>query len=71
MKAQKPVHATKSQEWAAEHTNDLQAMANAWAVDKFWTHTEVEHAQGSSTTNLYLANIGVVGHESEIRKGMV
>ena len=32
---------------------------------------EVEHAQGPSTTNLYLANTGVVGHGSEVREGMV
>ena len=32
---------------------------------------EVEHAQGLGTTNLYSANIGVVGHKSEVRKGMV
>ena len=29
----------------------------------------VEHAQGSCTTHLYLVNIGVVGHGSEVRKG--
>ena len=32
---------------------------------------EVEHAQGSSTTNLYPANTGVVGNESEVSEGMV
>ena len=34
-------------------------------------YTEVEHAQDSSTTNLYPANIGVVGHGLEVREGMV
>ena len=28
------------------------------AVGKFWTHAEVEHAQGLNFTNLYLANTG-------------
>ena len=46
-------------------------MANASATDKLWTYTEVEHAQAPSTTNLYPANTGVVGHESEVREGMV
>ena len=32
---------------------------------------EVEHTQGSGTTNLYPANIGVVGHGSKVREGMV
>ena len=32
---------------------------------------EVEHIQGSSTTNLYPANTGMVGHGSKIRKGIV
>ena len=32
---------------------------------------EVEHAQSLDTTNLYLANIGVVDHGSEVRKSMV
>ena len=31
----------------------------------------VEHTQGPNTTDLYPANIGVVGHESEVREGMV
>ena len=46
-------------------------MANAWATEKLWTHTEVEHAQGSGITNLYLANTKVVGHGSKVREGMV
>ena len=32
---------------------------------------EVEHAQISGTTNLYLVNIGVVGHGLEVREGVV
>ena len=32
---------------------------------------EVEHTQDLGITNLYLANTGVVGHESEVREGMV
>ena len=32
---------------------------------------EVEHAQGSSTTHLYLANTEVVGHGSKVKEGMV
>ena len=32
---------------------------------------KVEHAQGSNTTYLYLANIGEVGHEFEVREGVV
>jgi len=32
---------------------------------------EVEHTQGSGTTNLYSANTTVVGHRSEVREGMV
>ena len=32
---------------------------------------ELEHAQGLGTTNLYPANIGVVGHKSEVKEGMV
>ena len=63
-----------SQEVKNEQQNtqtSLQAMTNAWAADKFWTHMEVEHAQGLSTTNLYQANIGVVGHGSEVREGMI
>ena len=32
---------------------------------------EVEHAQGSDTTYLYLANIGEVGHGSKVREGAV
>ena len=32
---------------------------------------EVEHAQGLNTTNLYLTNTRVVGHELEVREGMV
>ena len=31
----------------------------------------VEHAQGSDTTHLYLANTRAVGHGSEVREGMV
>ena len=31
----------------------------------------MEHAQGSSTTNMYPANIGMVGHGPEVREGMV
>ena len=31
----------------------------------------MEHAQGSGTTNLYLANTRVVGHGLEVREGMV
>ena len=50
---------------------NLQAMANAWAADKFWMYMEVEHAQGPDTTNLYLTNTRVVGHELEVREGMV
>ena len=46
-------------------------MANVWAADKPWTHMEVEHAQDSGTTNLYLANTGVVGYGSEVKEGMV
>ena len=46
-------------------------MANARTADKPWIHMEVEHAQGLSTTNLYQANIGVVGHGSEVREGMI
>ena len=46
-------------------------MANAWAIDKLWTYIEVEHAQGLGTTNLDPANIGVVGHESEVREGKI
>ena len=30
----------------------------------------VEHAQGSGTTHLYLANTSVVSHEPEVREGM-
>ena len=33
--------------------------------------SELEHAQGLNTTNLYPANTGVVGHGSEVRRGMV
>ena len=32
---------------------------------------EVEYAQGLGTTYLYLANTGVVGHVSKVRKDMV
>ena len=32
---------------------------------------EVEHAQGSGTTNLYPTNTGMVGHGSKVREGMV
>ena len=32
---------------------------------------EVEHAQISGTTNLYLVNIGVVGHGPEVKEGVV
>ena len=32
---------------------------------------EVEHAQNSSTTNLYLVNIRVVGHGPEVRESVV
>ena len=32
---------------------------------------EVEHTQGPGTTNLYLVNIGVVGHGLEVREGTV
>ena len=31
----------------------------------------MEHAQGPSTTNLYLANTGLVGHGPEVIEGMV
>ena len=31
----------------------------------------MEHAQGPSTTNLYLANTGLVGHRPEVIEGMV
>ena len=37
------------------HTS-LQTTANA--AGKFWTHVEVEHAQGLNFTSLYLANTG-------------
>ena len=46
-------------------------MANSCTADKPWTHMEVEHAQGSGTTHFYLANIGEMGHGSEVKKGMV
>ena len=49
----------------------LQTMANTWTADKLWTYTEVEHAQGSGTTNLYPTNTGVVGHGSKVKEGMV
>ena len=49
----------------------LQTMANAWAANKLWTYTEVEHTQGSSPTNLYPSNTGVMGHRSEVREGMI
>ena len=32
---------------------------------------EVEHAQGSDTTHLYLVNTEVMGHGSEVREGMI
>ena len=35
------------------------------------SYTKLEHAQGPNTTGLYLANIGVMGHGSEVRGGMV
>ena len=35
-----------------------------------WHTREVEHAQGLSTTNLYLANTRVVGYGLEVREGM-
>ena len=34
----------------------LQTKVNA--VGKFWTHAEVEHAQGSDFTNLYPTSTG-------------
>ena len=34
-------------------------------------YAEVEYAQSLDTTNLYLANTGMVGHGSEVREGMV
>ena len=34
-------------------------------------YKEVKHVRGLDTTNLYLANIRVVGHRLEVRKGMV
>ena len=71
MKAQKPVHTTRGQEWAIERTDGPKAMANAWAADKLWTYTEVEHVQGSSTTNLYPANTGVMGYGSKVKEGVV
>ena len=40
-------------------------------LEKQWTHMKVEHAQGSNTTYLYLANIWEVGHEFEVREGVV
>ena len=46
-------------------------MVNAWTVDKLWTHMEVEHTQGSSSTHLYPANTGVMGHGSKVKEGMV
>ena len=48
-----------------------QVMANTLTADKPWTHMGVEHAQGLGTTHLYQANIGAVGHGSEVREGMV
>ena len=30
----------------------------------------MEYAQGSDTTNLYPANIGMVGHEPEVKEGV-
>ena len=48
-----------------------QVMANAWTAGKPWTHMEVEHPQGSGTTHLYPTNTGVVGHNLEIREGIV
>ena len=39
----------------------FQTTANAWIVGRFWTYTEVEHAQGPNITNMYLANIGSSG----------
>ena len=32
---------------------------------------EVKHAQGLGTTKLYPTNTGMMGHESEVREGMV
>ena len=40
-------------------------------MDKLLMYTEVEHTQSPSTTDLYLTHIGVVGHGSEVREGMV
>ena len=34
-------------------------------------YTELEHAQGLNTTNLYPTNTGVVGYGSEVKRGMV
>ena len=48
-----------------------QAMANTWIADKPWTHMKVEHAQGSGTTHFYPANIGAMGHGSEVRESIL
>ena len=31
----------------------------------------MKHVQGPGTTNLYLANTGMVGHEPKVKEGMV
>ena len=46
-------------------------MANAGTLGRPWTHMKVEYAQGLGTAYLYPANIGVVGHRSEVREGMI
>ena len=39
----------------------LQTTADTWTAGRFWTYTEVEHAQGPDITSMYLANTGSGG----------
>ena len=39
----------------------LQTTANTWTAGRFWTYTEVEHAQGLDITSMYPINTGSSG----------
>ena len=55
----------------AKCTDKPPNLGNRISSRQLWTYTEVEHTQSLDTISLFPANIVVVDHGLEVRKGMV
>ena len=66
-----PQRVKNKQQNAQQDQTNSQEMENAWTADKPLTHIRVEHGQGPSTTHLYPAKTGAVGHGLDVKEGMV